>query len=180
MSRTYKLRRAIPLLLFLALAVLLGWGLQLEPDEPLPSPLLGKAAAEFELPLVDAPEQRFAPPRELRGQVWLLNVWASWCEPCRAEHPLLKDLAQEAGVALIGLNYKDAQGAEWLRQHGNPYRAALLDREGRVGMDYGVYGVPETFVIDRSGRVRLKHAGPLSAGVLEAKILPLVRSLREE
>lgn len=176
-------RRLLPLALFAALAGLLALGLAQRRhagDAPLPSPLIGAAAPDFSLPRVGAPSRRFAPRRELAGQVWLLNVWASWCAPCRAEHPLLTELAREPGLALVGLDYKDRQGAAWLAAGGDPYRAALDDADGRVGLEWGVYGVPETFVVDRAGRVRFKHVGPLTPAVIEGQVLPLVRSLRDE
>jgi cytochrome c biogenesis protein CcmG/thiol:disulfide interchange protein DsbE len=118
--------------------------------------------------------------QELRGQVWVLNVWASWCTACRLEHPLLVEFARTNTVALYGLNYKDApaDALRWLSQFGDPYRQSFSDRDGRVGMDFGVYGAPETFVIDQAGRVRFKHVGPLTPEVLQQQIVPLVRKLR--
>jgi cytochrome c biogenesis protein CcmG/thiol:disulfide interchange protein DsbE len=113
--------------------------------------------------------------------VWLLNVWASWCVACREEHPYLVELAKAKIVPLVGLDYKDepAAGIQWLRQHGDPYDLSLVDRDGRVGLDYGVYGVPETFVIDKAGIIRYKHIGPVTAQALEKKIIPLVRELQK-
>lgn len=169
-------RFALPLALFLVLVLFLARGLGLNPRE-LPSPLVGKPAPQLVA-------ERAAPPGamstgELRGQVWLLNVWASWCAPCRVEHPLLADLARRRVVPVVGLNYKDARAdsTAWLRQHGDPYLASAFDTDGRLGIEWGVYGVPETFVIDKAGVVRLRYAGPLTPEVLAQRILPLVEEL---
>jgi cytochrome c biogenesis protein CcmG/thiol:disulfide interchange protein DsbE len=171
-------RRFLPLLAFVALAALLGVGLQLKPRE-VPSPFIGKPAPVFTLPLLGDPT-RTVDPAQLRGQVWLLNVWASWCAPCREEHPLLVAMAREHDVPIVGLNYKDdpRDAQEWLLRLGDPYRATGSDRDGRVGIDYGVYGVPETFVIDRDGVVRLKHIGPLTPQAWQTEVLPLLQRLR--
>ena len=174
-------RFLIPLVAFAALAVFLGIGLRRDPHE-LPSPLIGRAAPAFTLPklaVAGAAPANFS-PAELRGQVWLLNVWASWCVSCRQEHPVLMDLARSAVVPLIGLDYKDApaDAHAWLSQHGDPYRLSAVDTDGRVGIDYGVYGVPETYVIDQAGTIRYKQIGPISVEVLHGKILPLVRELQ--
>jgi cytochrome c biogenesis protein CcmG/thiol:disulfide interchange protein DsbE len=173
-----KLRLFLPLAAFVVLAMMLGVGLRLDPRE-VPSPFIDKPAPVFNLPLVHEPQQRLS-PRDLVGQVWLLNVWASWCVACRVEHPLLVELAKRNAVPIYGLNYKDDRRAamEWLRQFGDPYIASMSDRDGRVGIDYGVYGVPETFVIDRAGVVRHKHIGPLTPEVWERDLLPLVRRLQ--
>lgn len=187
-----------PLIGFVALVVLLAVGLQLNPRE-LPSPLIGKPAPAFSLIRLDAPEKTFS-PQEMLGQVWLLNVWASWCVSCRQEHPVLLELAKDKTLPLIGLNYKELRGdgaidmekigpaaekqqaleraQQWLKTHGNPYTLTLLDLDGRVGIDYGVYGVPETYVIDQRGIVRFKHTGPLTPEVFSATILPLVAELK--
>ena len=176
-------RFLIPLGLFLALAAFLAMGLNRDPHE-LPSPLVGRAAPSFALPRLasDAATSanRFS-PADMKGQVWMLNVWASWCVSCRQEHPVLMDLAKSAAVPLVGLDYKDAEtdGRRWLAEHGNPYLLSALDLDGRVGIDYGVYGVPETYVIDKAGTIRYKQIGPVSAEVLQAKILPLIRELQK-
>ena len=117
---------------------------------------------------------------DMRGRVWLLNVWASWCVSCRVEHPLLVELAKTGVVPIVGLNYKDKpeEGKTWLAQLGNPYVASVMDTDGRVGIDFGVYGVPETFVIDKQGTIRYKHIGPLTVESIEKKILPIVRQLQ--
>ena len=170
-------RYLIPLAIFIVLAVFLGVGLKLNPRE-VPSPLIGKPAPAFELPLLAEPALRFT-AAQMKGQVWVLNVWASWCVPCLAEHPLVTQLARTPGVNLVGLNYKDkAEDAErWLARHGNPYPTIVVDRDGRVGIDYGVYGVPETFVIDRDGVIRHKQIGPITPEALRDDILPLLKKL---
>ena len=172
-----NLRRFIPLAIFLALAVLLGVGLTLKPRE-VPSPFIGKPAPSFKLPQLKSGAPDFD-PAQMKGQVWVLNVWASWCAPCREEHPLLVEAARNQVVTLVGLNYKDdpRNADEWLRKLGDPYQAIAVDRDGRVGIDYGVYGVPETFVIDATGVVRYKHVGPLTQEVWTNKMLPLIKSL---
>ncbi|MDX9740364.1 MAG: DsbE family thiol:disulfide interchange protein [Gammaproteobacteria bacterium] len=168
----------VPLLVFLLLLVFLAVGLTLKPSE-VPSPLIGKAAPAFNLPQLHQPQQTIS-QSDLAGQVWLLNVWASWCVSCRYEHPLLVELARQNIVPIYGLNYKDRRddAIEWLRNFGNPYVASLHDLDGRVGMDYGVYGVPETYVIDAEGVIRYKQIGPVTQEVLQGTILPLVRELQ--
>lgn len=169
-------RFLLPLGLFLVLVLFLARGLGLNPRE-LPSPLVGRQAPHFvaERPAPAGPMST----EDLRGRVWLLNVWASWCAPCRLEHPMLTDLARRGVVPVVGLNYKDARAdsAAWLREHGDPYLASAYDTDGRLGIEWGVYGVPETFVIDKAGVVRLRHAGPLTPEVLAQRILPLVEEL---
>ena len=176
-------RYLLPLALFLALAVFLGIGLNHDPRE-LPSPLVGKAAPAFALPRLvaeGAAEAAHFTPAEMKGKVWMLNVWASWCVSCRQEHPVLMDVARSGIVPLIGLDYKDKpeDGKAWLAQHGDPYRTSIVDADGRVGIDWGVYGVPETFVIDKDGVIRHKHIGPVTADALRQTILPLVRKLQQ-
>lgn len=172
------LKFLVPLALFLVLAGFLARGLKLDPRE-VPSPLIGKPAPTFTLTKLDAADQQLKRD-ELLGKVWVLNVWASWCAPCREEHPLLVDLAKRKVAPIYGLNYKDtrANGMNFLRQLGNPYDASLWDGDGRVGIDFGVYGVPETFVIDKQGTVRFKHVGPLNPGVIDGKIVPLLKELQ--
>lgn len=166
-----------PLGIFLVLLVFLGIGLQRDPQE-IPSPFIGKAAPVFTLTQLEAPQKNFS-PRDMQGQVWLLNVWASWCTSCREEHPVLLAFSKKAGVPIVGLNYKDARndGQQWLSRFGNPYQVSAFDSDGRVGIDYGVYGVPETFVIDQHGVVRLKHTGPITEEVIRSKLLPLIKAL---
>jgi cytochrome c biogenesis protein CcmG/thiol:disulfide interchange protein DsbE len=169
----------IPLALFGVVFAFLLAGLGLNPRE-VPSPLIGKPAPEFRLKKLHEPGQSFG-TADMKGKVWLLNVWASWCVACREEHPYLVELARAKIVPLVGLDYKDepAAGIQWLRQHGDPYDLSVVDRDGRVGLDYGVYGVPETFVIDKAGIIRYKHIGPVNAESLEKKIIPLVRELQK-
>jgi cytochrome c biogenesis protein CcmG/thiol:disulfide interchange protein DsbE len=170
-------RFLLPLAVFLALGIALVAGLRRDPRE-LPSPLIGKPAPVFELPVLESSERKVR-SSDMRGQVWMLNVWASWCGPCEIEHPLLVDFAGRSRVPLVGLNYKDKPEAarKWLQRLGNPYIATLVDAEGRAGIDLGVYGVPETFVIDRQGIVRFRQAGPLTRQVLDRQVLPLLRQL---
>ena len=166
-----------PLAIFILLVGFLAVGLKLDPRE-VPSPLIGKPAPAFELPVLQQPDKRFV-PGDMRGKVWLLNVWASWCASCRDEHPLLVELSKKGVLPILGLNYKDKgeDAQRWLKQFGNPYELSVVDADGRIGIDYGVYGVPETFVIDRQGVIRMKHIGPVTAEVLRDKIEPLVRRL---
>ena len=186
-----------PLIGFVVLVVLLAVGLNLNPRE-VPSPLVGKPTPDFSLPQVAAPEQTFS-PKDMLGKVWLLNVWATWCVSCREEHPILVELAKNKALPLVGLNYKEVRGdasfdmskinaeaektmatqraSAWLQSHGNPYALSALDLDGRVGIDYGVYGVPETYVIDKAGIIRLKHTGPITPEVFSSKLLPLVKEL---
>ncbi len=186
-----------PLIGFIVLVVLLAVGLRLNPRE-VPSPLVGKPAPDFALPKLAAMDQTFS-PTDMKGKVWLLNVWASWCGSCRQEHPILVDIAKNKAITLVGLNYKEVRGdgafdmdkisAEseralaveradtWLKRHGDPYALSVLDLDGRVGIDYGVYGVPETYVIDKQGVIRFKHIGPVTPDVFSGKILPLVAEL---
>ncbi|MCP5297765.1 MAG: DsbE family thiol:disulfide interchange protein [Rhodocyclaceae bacterium] len=172
-------RFLLPLGIFIVLVAFLAVGLNLNPRE-VPSPLIGKPAPAFELPQLHKPELTFA-PKDMQGKVWLLNVWASWCVSCRQEHPILVDLAKTGTVPIYGLNYKDqrADALRWLKQYGDPYTLSIADIEGRVGIDYGVYGVPETYVIDKAGVIRFKQIGPVTQDVLEAKILPMVLELNK-
>ena len=172
-------RYLLPLLVFVVLAGFLAIGLKLDPRE-VPSPLIGKPAPAFDLPQLAAPDQRLA-AKDLRGQVWLLNVWASWCVACRQEHPLLVELGKTGQVKLYGLNYKDKRedALGWLNNYGNPYLKSVSDTEGLVGIDYGVYGVPETFVIDKQGLIRHKQIGPVTPESLRDTLLPLVAKLEQ-
>jgi cytochrome c biogenesis protein CcmG/thiol:disulfide interchange protein DsbE len=172
-----SLRFLIPLALFVALAWFLYAGLSLNPRE-VPSPLIGKPAPAFALPRLDDPTQTVK-REDLLGKVWVMNVWASWCAPCREEHPLVIALAKQRKVPVIGLNYKDRPGdaRNWLERLGNPYAATLIDFDGKVGIDFGVYGVPETFVIDAQGLVRFKHVGALTPQVISQKLEPLLKEL---
>ncbi len=179
MNSSLRLRLLLPLAVFVLIVAFLWVGLSRDPRE-VPSPLVGKAAPLFTLPQLHASDKTLG-TADMKGQVWLLNVWASWCVSCRIEHPLLVELAKANVVPVIGLNYKDKtpEGIAWLAQHGDPYKLSVVDADGRVGIDWGVYGVPETFVVDKNGVIRYKQIGPLTKDALEQKILPLVRELRK-
>ena len=171
------LKFVLPLAVFFALVAFFAVGLRLDPRE-VPSPLIDKPAPNFALTRLDAPAQTIR-RTDMLGKVWMLNVWASWCEACRDEHPHLVEFARSKALPIMGLDYKDRRdlAQAWLAERGNPYDASLFDEDGRVGIDFGVYGVPETFVIDKLGVLRFKHIGPLTPEVLRDRVLPLVRSL---
>ena len=168
-----------PLAIFLLLVGFLAVGLQLDPRE-VPSPLVGKPAPAFELPVLHQPDKRFV-PGDMSGKVWLLNVWASWCVSCREEHPVLVELSRRGVMPILGLNYKDKgdEATAWLKRYGDPYELSVVDADGRIGIDYGVYGVPETYLIDAAGVIRYKQIGPLTMAILEQKVLPLAKALRK-
>ena len=173
------LRFLVPLGIFAALVAFLWVGLGKDPSL-VPSPLIGKPAPAFRVAqLHDANSQ--IGNADMLGKVWLLNVWASWCASCRHEHPLFMELARARLVPIYGLNYKDKRedGVNWLSQLGDPYVVSAFDADGRVGINYGVYGVPETYVIDRQGIIRYKHVGPVTMEAMETKILPLVKELEK-
>jgi cytochrome c biogenesis protein CcmG, thiol:disulfide interchange protein DsbE len=172
-----SLRYILPLLGFLILAGFLARGLDLNPRE-VPSPLIGKPAPRFALAELADPAKTFKRD-DMLGKVWMLNVWASWCVACREEHPLLVEFSKRGVVPLYGLNYKDKRpdGQGWLARFGDPYTASLFDDDGRVGIDFGVYGVPETFIIDQQGVIRLKHIGPLTPDVIRERIEPMLKQL---
>jgi len=164
---------------FLLLVALLAAGLTRNPRE-VPSPLVGKPAPAFELPRLSDPAAKFS-PAEMRGKVWLLNVWASWCVSCRDEHPVLLDFSKAKQAPLVGLNYKDPRddALKWLARFGDPYALSVADADGRIGIDYGVYGVPETYVIDKAGLIRYKQIGPVTPDIMAQKIVPLIRELQK-
>jgi len=141
--------------------------------------LVNKPAPAFRLPQMGEASKSFS-PEDMRGKVWLLNVWASWCTACREEHPLLMDMSRQVDIPLVGMDYKDtdAEASAVLQQAGNPYRMVAVDRDGRVGIDYGVYGVPETYVIDKQGIIRYKQIGPITQEILNEKIMPLLKGLQ--
>ena len=172
--------KLLPLVVFLALAAFLAKGLTLDPSE-LPSPLIDKPAPVFSSTRLPATEGDFD-SATMQGEVWILNVWASWCIPCVQEHPVLKELVAQRDVSLVGLNYKDDpdDALAWLSELGDPFTHLLGDQAGDVGIDWGVYGVPETFVIDRAGKVRYKHVGPLAPEDLEKTLLPIIDQLTKE
>lgn len=170
----------IPLMVFGMVAVYFAAGLSRDP-KLIPSALIDKPAPEFTLPPLPGRSAGLA-TTDLRGKVSLVNVFASWCVPCKLEHPVITRLAREQGVTVYGLNYKDKpeDALAWLARQGDPYAAIGVDRDGKVGIDWGVYGVPETFVIDPAGRIRYKHVGPLAPADVEQTLLPLIRSLSGE
>lgn len=172
--------KLLPLALFLALAGFLAKGLTLNPQE-LPSPLIDKPAPEFTVSTLPEGSGEFV-SSSLDGEVWILNVWASWCAPCVQEHPHIVWLAEQRSLPVLGLNYKDQPGdaQQWLGRLGNPFTHVLDDRQGDVGLDWGVYGVPETFIIDKSGRVRYKHVGPLDEASIVNTLIPIIDELENE
>ena len=172
-----RLRFAIPLAVFFLLVGFFAVGLFRDPRE-VPSPFIGRAAPAFKLEQLHQPQLAFT-PEEMRGKVWLLNVWASWCVACQVEHPVLVQMSRQKVIPIVGLNYKDKRedGVQWLARHGDPYVLSAYDVEGKVGIDYGVYGVPETFVIDKQGVIRYKQIGPITPEVLEKKLRPLLKEL---
>ncbi|MFC5301776.1 DsbE family thiol:disulfide interchange protein [Azospira restricta] len=173
-----KAKFLVPLVLFLVLAGFLGLGLTLNP-RLVPSPLIDKPAPEFRLSQLENPDG-YVSLADMRGKVWLLNIWASWCAACLQEHPVLIDLARQQVVPIVGLNYKDGRddAIGWLHKHGDPYTTSVMDADGRVGIDYGVYGVPETFLIDQAGMIRYKHIGPVTPEAVRDLILPKIAELK--
>lgn len=180
-------RTVLPLLLFLDLAATLALGLRHQADgaDPtaLPSPLIGRDVPAFDAAVlttaVPGGPDRFQ-PAQLKGQVWLLNVWASWCSSCLREHPVLLSQARQSGVTLVGFNHQDSdeQARAWLARHGNPYRLTFAESSGRLGLDLGIVAVPETFVIDQQGRIRHKFTGPVSEEAWRKTLLPLIKGLQ--
>ena len=173
-----KAKFLIPLILFVILVGFLAVGLSRDPQE-IPSPLIGKQAPAFELPQLGDPQKTFS-PESMKGQPWILNVWASWCVACREEHPVLVELGKQDVAPIIGLDYKDKRddAMTMLARQGNPYLLSAFDANGRVGIDYGVYGVPETYIIDKAGVIRFKHIGPITMELLNKKIIPLLGDLK--
>ena len=171
------LRYSIPLVVFLILAGFLAYGLRLKPGE-VPSPLIDKAAPGFSLPSLDDPG-RTVTRQQMLGKVWILNFWASWCATCSDEHPVLLELSRRNLVPIYGVNYKDKRedALRWLEQNGNPFQQAISDTAGGTGIDYGVYALPETFLIDKAGVIRFKQIGAVTPEVVEKRILPLIREL---
>lgn len=170
----------LPVILFFILTSFLFVGLYRDPTE-VSSPLLGKPVPQFSLPRLADSEAVFSQD-EFLGKVSLLNVWASWCVACREEHPVLTELAHRHEVILYGLNYKDdtADARQYLIEYGDPYLASAVDASGRVGIEWGVYGVPETFVVDKNGIIRYKHIGVITWRDVEEKLLPLIGQLQNE
>ena len=178
MSR--NLRYLLPLIIFFVVSWFLYKGLSLNPRE-VPSPFINKPAPDFSLQELDNMSTQFS-NKDMLGKVWILNVWASWCVACRQEHPVLIQMAREKDVPVYGLNYKDApsDARMWLKQHGNPYELNAVDYKGDVGINYGVYGVPESFIIDKHGIIRHKVIGPITEEILHECIKPLVKMLDQE
>lgn len=174
-----KMKFLIPLVLFVLLVIFLAIGLNRDPHE-LPSPLINKPAPAFEIAQLSEPNKTFS-PASMKGKVWVLNVWASWCVACREEHPVLVELAKSQVAPVIGLDYKDQRqdALAMLARQGNPYLLSAFDANGRVGIDYGVYGVPETYVIDKAGIIRFKHIGPITMDLLNQKMYPLISELQK-
>jgi cytochrome c biogenesis protein CcmG, thiol:disulfide interchange protein DsbE len=174
------LKYLIPLAIFLVLVVFLAIGLTRNPQE-LPSALIDKPAPTFRLPQLKQPDKTFS-AEDMRGKVWMLNVWASWCVACRDEHPYLFEYQKSGAVPIYGLNYKDRpeDALGWLGELGDPYLLSAVDLDGRVAIDYGVYGAPESYIIDKNGTIRLKHVGPVMPEVWDKKILPLVQELNRQ
>jgi len=170
-------RFLLPLGLFLILVAFLAVGLHKDPRE-VPSPLINKPVPNFNLTQLAEPDKMFT-PKDMEGKVWLLNVWASWCVTCREEHPYLVEFSKTGVVPILGLDYKDGrkEGTETLKQLGNPYQLSAFDADGRVGIDFGVYAVPETFLIDKHGVIRFKQIGAVTPEVINEKLLPLIKEL---
>lgn len=173
-------RALLPLLAFVVLVVFLGIGLTKDPRK-LPSTFIGKTAPMFTLPLLHESTKTFSPTAML-GKVWILNVWASWCVSCRAEHQVLNAMVNNNKVNLVGLNYKDgvSDARRWLSSYGDPYQLSVSDVEGLIGIEWGVYGVPETFIMDKKGIVRLKHTGPVTYKDITEEIIPMIKQLEKE
>ena len=169
----------LPLILFVVLVAFLLLGLRRDPHE-VPSPLINKSAPDFQLPQLQQATATFS-AQEMRGKVWLLNCWGTWCVACREEHPLLVQYAKAGVVPIYGVDYKDERGAalQWLDEFGNPYALTAFDVDGRVSIDYGVYGAPESYLIDRNGVIRFKQIGPITEDVWQNKILPLAKELNK-
>jgi cytochrome c biogenesis protein CcmG/thiol:disulfide interchange protein DsbE len=174
------MRFLAPLIVFIVLVGFLAVGLKLDPRE-VPSPFIGKPAPAFSLPQLAEPDKTFG-SADFKGQVSLFNVWASWCVSCRQEHPLLIKLSKQNILPIYGLNYKDRRedGLGWLRHYGNPYALSAFDADGKAGIEWGVYGVPETFVIDKQGVIRHKHTGPVTEKAWLETLLPLIMRLQQE
>jgi cytochrome c biogenesis protein CcmG, thiol:disulfide interchange protein DsbE len=171
------MKRWLPLVVFLVLVGFFAKGLFLNPRE-VPSPFIGRTAPAFTLPLVQDPSSTFS-PADMKGRVWVMNVWAPWCVSCRQEHPLLMQIAQNGGVPIVGLNWKDKdrEARDLLARTGNPYFAVPEDLDGKVGINYGVTGTPETYIIDKQGIVQMKHIGPISPEVWQTKFEPKIKEL---
>ncbi|MFT5260599.1 MAG: cytochrome c biogenesis protein CcmG/thiol:disulfide interchange protein DsbE [Gammaproteobacteria bacterium] len=173
-------RYLLPLIGFVVLVGFLGVGLKLDPKK-IPSPLVDKLAPAFAVPTLHNTQKSIG-TEQLLGEVWLLNVWASWCAACRVEHPLIVSLANQSDVTLVGLNYKDKrpEALNWLQQFGDPYHHIAFDLPGDIGIDYGVYGVPESFLVDKKGRIRFKQIGPFNPQIINEQLIPMITQLQNE
>lgn len=171
-------KQTIPLAIFFVLVIFLAIGLTLDPKK-VPSPLIGKPITAFELNELGS--DKVFTPAQLQGEVWLLNIWASWCYACQFEHPLLVEMAAENRIKMVGLNYKDSQmdAEKWLQKHKNPYQLIIADPQGKTSIDLGVYGVPETFIIDQQGIIRHKFTGPLTKELISEELYPLLSELNQ-
>ncbi|WP_146909263.1 DsbE family thiol:disulfide interchange protein [Arenimonas daejeonensis] len=170
------IKRLLPFIAFALLAVLLGAGVLRNSGKDtsaIPSPLIGKPAPTFSLPVLGDPS-RMVTDADLRGEAYLLNVWGSWCPACRDEHPVITELAQSGRIKVIGYDYKDEPGdaQRWLQQFGNPYALVIVDYDGRAAFDWGIYGAPESFLVDADGIVRWKYIGPMTDEVVRDQLLP--------
>ncbi len=174
--------RLLPLIAFIGLALLLFVGVRMnsgKDNSAIPSPLIGKPAPQFSLPVLNKPDE-IIKTNDLLGQTYLLNVWGSWCPACQIEHPIITELAKSGKIKVLGYNYKDETEAanRWLQQFGNPYDTILVDESGRAALDWGIYGAPETFLIDAKGIVRWKHVGPITQEIIDQEILPTLESVQ--
>jgi cytochrome c biogenesis protein CcmG/thiol:disulfide interchange protein DsbE len=169
----------LPLGIFLVLVVFLAIGLTRKPHE-IPSPLINKPGPAFMAPVLNGAGLTVS-NKDMLGKVWLLNVWASWCVACREEHPVLVEFAKSKMIPMVGLEYKDkdADGSKWLARFGNPYDVVITDADGRIGIDFGVYGVPESFLIDKQGMIRYKQIGPFTMDVVRNTLIPMIRELQK-
>ena len=174
-----KAKFLIPLGLFVVLVMFLAVGLGLDPRD-VPSPLVNKPAPAFKVSQLEQADLQFS-PEVLKGKVWLLNVWASWCVACREEHPVLLEFSRSRMIPIVGLDYRDQRkdAMNVIRRSGNPYDLIAFDGDGRVGIDYGVYGVPESYLIDKAGMIRYKHTGPITDEALQKTIIPLIKELNK-
>ncbi len=170
----------LPLAVFAVLMVFFFFGLGTNP-RLIPSPLIGQPAPQFSLPKLKNPDELFQQV-DLKGEVSLLNIWATWCPSCKQEHPVLMQIAKSNKIPIYGLFYKDdpAKGVVWLQDYGDPYRANAVDVEGKIGIEWGVYGTPETFIIDQEGIIRYKHVGPISWADWQGTLLPMIQSLQDQ
>ena len=176
------IRRLLPLFSFLALAALLGVGVMMnsgKDNSAIPSPLIGKPAPAFSLPVLGDATRKIS-NADLRGEAYVLNVWGSWCPECRVEHPVITDLAKSGRVRVVGYDYKDTpeDAQRWLQQFGDPYWLIVADEDGRAAFDWGIYGAPETFLVDADGIVRWKHIGPMTPEVVRDELLPRLEEAR--